>query len=427
MANITTTGTTGYPGVQDTRTALTDGPTGDTIVANHPNGLGAAILAIEAELGTDPAGSAVDLKTRLAVALNNDGTIQSGVIQSGGGASIVYASGVFTVGWSPDGPNFLQNVGIEITPNSPVNNALRVRLVARSGATPTSTSPCRVAFRIATLTGSTPSVAYVVREINGDTQMQLSSGSTLDFTDGELGRFYIGLLDFNGTVECLVSRDARFSEAQLWNTTSEGGAGGADSSDVIYSTTGRTAVPIRYLGYVDIRTPTAGNWTINPINMQLLGPGVKRTGDIVQEVATVMGHVKTGTTVIPDDDTIPLAADGDSYIWATMSATSPVNRTDFTFVIGGAANSGGGFGTIGIIQSASTTYAAATRFRTDAADFTQIGALRFATVTYSTATLGWYGRVGYAAAGTTTVNGLSAARKYGGRLATELIIREMCV
>ena len=75
MANITTTGTTGYPGVIDTRTSLTNGASGDLIVAEHPNGLGAAVLAIENELGTDPAGSVVDVKTRLDVSQNNDGRL----------------------------------------------------------------------------------------------------------------------------------------------------------------------------------------------------------------------------------------------------------------------------------------------------------------------------------------------------------------
>jgi len=75
MANITTTGTTGYPTVIDTSTTLTDGSSGDQIVANHPNGLAAAVIALETELGTDPAGSATDLKTRLRTALTDDGIV----------------------------------------------------------------------------------------------------------------------------------------------------------------------------------------------------------------------------------------------------------------------------------------------------------------------------------------------------------------
>src|SRR3990167_2832811 len=38
------------------------------------------IEAIQTELGTDPAGSMTDLKTRLAVVLNDNGTLKSGVV-----------------------------------------------------------------------------------------------------------------------------------------------------------------------------------------------------------------------------------------------------------------------------------------------------------------------------------------------------------
>lgn len=82
MANITTTGTTGFPSAIDTRTTLTDGSSGDEIVSANVNGVSAAALAIETELGTDPAGSATDLKTRLAVAHNDAGAVTLGTAAS---------------------------------------------------------------------------------------------------------------------------------------------------------------------------------------------------------------------------------------------------------------------------------------------------------------------------------------------------------
>lgn len=66
---------TSYPGTLDTVSTLTDGPSGDTIVSAHQNGPGGAIIAIETELGTDPAGSATDVATRLGVAMNQAGAI----------------------------------------------------------------------------------------------------------------------------------------------------------------------------------------------------------------------------------------------------------------------------------------------------------------------------------------------------------------
>lgn len=64
-----------YPGDLDefpTRAAHVD-----TYDAQDMNDVQTAIAAVEAELGTDPAGSAADLKTRLAVVLNNDGTLKN--------------------------------------------------------------------------------------------------------------------------------------------------------------------------------------------------------------------------------------------------------------------------------------------------------------------------------------------------------------
>ena len=61
-----------YPGSLDSFTPKTDGPA-QKIMAAHVNDLQNSVVAIETELGTDPAGSLVDLKTRLAVMLTAAG------------------------------------------------------------------------------------------------------------------------------------------------------------------------------------------------------------------------------------------------------------------------------------------------------------------------------------------------------------------
>ena len=64
-----------YPGAVKNFLQLEDGV--DTVLAQHPNERGDEITAIETELGTDVAGSTSDLKTRLAVSLNNNGTVKN--------------------------------------------------------------------------------------------------------------------------------------------------------------------------------------------------------------------------------------------------------------------------------------------------------------------------------------------------------------
>ena len=63
-----------YPGALDSWTDKTDGV--DSYLAAHINDLQNAVEAVQTELGTDPAGSADDLKTRLAMALSDAGILQ---------------------------------------------------------------------------------------------------------------------------------------------------------------------------------------------------------------------------------------------------------------------------------------------------------------------------------------------------------------
>jgi hypothetical protein len=62
-----------FPGSLDSFTTNTDFV--DDVFASDVNAIQDAIVAIETELGTDPAGSATDLKTRLAVSLSGAGLL----------------------------------------------------------------------------------------------------------------------------------------------------------------------------------------------------------------------------------------------------------------------------------------------------------------------------------------------------------------
>lgn len=63
-----------YPGSLDSFSTKVDKV--DLYMAAHINAVQAAIVSVETELGTDPAGSAADLKTRLAIRIANDGKIK---------------------------------------------------------------------------------------------------------------------------------------------------------------------------------------------------------------------------------------------------------------------------------------------------------------------------------------------------------------
>jgi len=67
-----------YPSAIKTFTTLVDGV--DDVLASHQNDPNAEITAIETELGTNPRGTATDVKTRLAQSLNDDGTLKDSVV-----------------------------------------------------------------------------------------------------------------------------------------------------------------------------------------------------------------------------------------------------------------------------------------------------------------------------------------------------------
>ena len=73
MAEIGAGSGSGYPGALDTNSTLeVDGST--LARADVPNDLAASVIAIETELGTDPAGTKTDIKTFLQVSHQTDGT-----------------------------------------------------------------------------------------------------------------------------------------------------------------------------------------------------------------------------------------------------------------------------------------------------------------------------------------------------------------
>jgi len=113
----------------------------------------------------------------------------------------------------------------------------------------------------------------------------------------------------------------------LITTTAEGGAGGADSSTVIYSTTARTNVAYRVLGIIRSTQATAGTWATAPSLIQGAGGqaitamGSIGYGQTWQSVTRTTGVTYYNTTGKP----ITLLAYGTSASSATVSTTVSVN------------------------------------------------------------------------------------------------------
>ena len=131
-------------------------------------------------------------------------------------------------------------------------------------------NPTTLDFRSATLASGT----LVSRVISSAISVTVSSGSTLGTVSAVQSRIVVLALDNAGTVELAVVNIAGgndLTETGLISTTAEGGAGAADSASTIYSTTARSSVAYRVVGYIESTQATAGTWATAPSTIQGCG------------------------------------------------------------------------------------------------------------------------------------------------------------
>lgn len=131
-------------------------------------------------------------------------------------------------------------------------------------------NPTTLDFRSTTLGSGTVNTRSVPAAIT----LVISSGSTLGTIGTIASRIAVLAIDNAGTVELAavnIGGGVRLDETALISTTAEGGAGGADSATVVYSTTARTNVAYRVVGYVESTQATAGTWVTAPSTIQGFG------------------------------------------------------------------------------------------------------------------------------------------------------------
>ena len=141
--------------------------------------------------------------------------------------------------------------------------------VASSAMTVT-LNPTVLDFRSTPLTSGTVNT----RTVSAAISVVVSSGSTLGTVSANVSRIVVLALDNAGTIELAVvniSGGNNLDETTLISTTAEGGAGAADSANVAYSTTARTSLPFRVVGYIESTQATAGTWATAPSTIQGYG------------------------------------------------------------------------------------------------------------------------------------------------------------
>jgi hypothetical protein len=135
-----------------------------------------------------------------------------------------------------------------------------------SNALTISASALNLDFRSTTLGSGT-----VTTVAGTPANLVISSGSTLGTVNAVASRIVVIALNNAGTIELAavnISGGNQLDETNLISTTAEGGAGAADSANVIYSTTARTSVAYRVIGYIESTQATAGTWATTPSTIQ---------------------------------------------------------------------------------------------------------------------------------------------------------------
>jgi hypothetical protein len=131
-----------------------------------------------------------------------------------------------------------------------------------------SLNACSLGFR--NTIADSGSVTYVTS--SSTLTLNVPDTATLGTVSAQQSRIVILALNNAGTMELAVVNIAGgndLTETGLISTTAM--STGADSSNVVYSTTARTSVAYRVVGYVESTQATAGTWATTPSKVQGFG------------------------------------------------------------------------------------------------------------------------------------------------------------
>lgn len=187
--------------------------------------------------------------------------VTTGFALSGANSDITSLSGLTTaLSRAQGGTGNTVGAGVQIQP---------ISASVAANAMTISASALSLDFRSATLGSGT------VAAVTGTpANLVISSGSTLGTVNAVQSRIAVLALNNAGTIELAAVNIAGgndLSETGLITTVAEGGAGAADSANVIYSTTARTSVAYRVIGYIQSTQATAGTWATAPSTIQGAG------------------------------------------------------------------------------------------------------------------------------------------------------------
>lgn len=312
-------------------------------------------------------------------------------------------------------------------------SALTVAIKTAANADATAASPIFIGFRDSTLANGDA----LTGTITGALSFTVSSTNTLGTSSSNVP-FRIWVIAYYNAGTVAVGLFNSFSSKTIFPlpeytrvTTAASTTGGNNAGTHYANVSAITNTPFRILGYLEWASglATAGTWASAPTTIQLFGPGIKKPGDIIQQVLTSTGEVATGSTVIPEDDTIPQNSEGDQYFTQAITPTSTVNLLQIESNAFFATSSGTNKTTImAIFQDSTASALACSASYTFASNVSSLASINYLMQSGTTSSTTFNIRAGNSSsAGTTTLNGTGGARKYGGVYSSYLSIKEIMV
>jgi len=189
-------------------------------------------------------------------------------------------------------------------------------------------NPTILNFRNTPLTSGTINTRTVATAIS----VVVPSTATLGTVSAQQSRLVLLALDNAGTVELAVvniSGGTNLDETTLISTTAI--IAGSNSASVVYSTTARTSLPFRVVGYVESTQATAGTWATAPSTIQgqggqaLAGMSSLGYGQTWQTVTRTSGTTYYNTTGKPIVVNVGAAAGISSTLNATVGGITIIN------------------------------------------------------------------------------------------------------
>ncbi len=311
------------------------------------------------------------------------------------------------------------------------SNLLTVAVKGADGNDPSATNPVLVPIRDATAVNGNPVLLSITAALSINTN---TTGATLGSSNSTAFRFWVGVFNNAGT-PVLALRNC-FASGSLYplddrNTQSSTAMSGtATAAGIWYTPNGTTLAnkAVAVLGYVEYNATglaTAGTYNVAPQFVQLAGPNTPRPGYEIQRAYNFTGAVASGTTAMPNDDTIPQSAEGDQYMAQAITPTSAANVLEIRHV-GNYAAGAVAYLSVALFQdSAADALAASYSQPVGVANSAWLMALEWVMRAQTASASTFKIRAGSTGGSTITFNGLAAGRKLGGSLASFLSVKEI--